>query len=114
MLDKRVQWLSGYGYILCEEVFEADNLTPFPDYFEYTVYDKNLREVDGWEITWDNAVKYIFPHMDTDDIPYFETLKKQWIDYYNIDVAAENEYEAIMERPILSVQAVSRSAIPTA
>ena len=95
MIDKRGQWLAN-SYILCDAVFEADNFTPWPDYFEYTVYDHNLDELGGFEITWANAEAYLFPRMDTDDVPFAETLKAQWLKYYDISTEDEASFEEIM------------------
>lgn len=104
MLDKRAQWL-GNIYILCEAVFLEDNETPFPDYFEYTVFDSKLRELGGFSVDFQDCVKYVFPHMDTDDIPYFDKLKDQWEKWYNITEKDYDEFDEIMEeeKPLLSV-----------
>ena len=83
MIDKRAQWL-GNIYILCEAVWLEDNPTPFPDCFEYTVFDSKLREIGGFELDFVDCVQYIFPYMDTDDIPYGETLRRQWERWYHI------------------------------
>ena len=83
MIDKRAQWL-GNLYILCEAVWLDDNPTPFPDYFEYTVFDSKMREIGGFELDFVDCVQYIFPYMDTDDIPYGEKLKAQWEEWYGI------------------------------
>lgn len=103
MLDKRAQWL-GNLYVLCEAVFEADNDTPFPDYFDYTVFDSKLREIGGFSIDFQLCIKYVFPHMDTDDIPYFDKLKDQWEKWYAITQADYDEFDKVMEeKPLLSV-----------
>jgi hypothetical protein len=83
MIDKRAQWL-GNLYVLCEAVWLEDNPTPFPDYFEYTVFDSKLREIGGFELDFVDCVQYIFPYMDTDDIPYGDKLKEQWEKWYGI------------------------------
>ena len=95
MIDKRGQWLANF-FILCEAIFEADNWTPFPDYFEYTVYNNNLDEIGGFTINFADAEKYLFPKMDTDDVPFAETLKAQWIKWYNITSQDESEFYDIM------------------
>jgi energy-coupling factor transporter ATP-binding protein EcfA2 len=103
MLDKRAQWL-GNIYVLCEAVFEDDNETPFPDYFNYTVFDSKLRETGSFSLDFQDCVKYIFPHMDTDDIPYLGKLAEQWKQWYNITESDYEEFEHIMEeKPLLSV-----------
>ena len=44
MIDKRAQWVEGMS-ILCEAVFEYGNLTSTPNYFHYTVYNKELEVI---------------------------------------------------------------------
>jgi hypothetical protein len=124
MIDKRAQWL-GNIYILCEAVFLEDNETPLPDFFEYTIFDSKLREVGGFELDFVDCMSHVFPHMDTDDIPYGDRLKDQWEKWYgicecknvglhepedkhNCRICAKEEYDnfdKIMEneRPLLSV-----------
>lgn len=95
MIDKRAQWL-GNIYILCEAVWEEDNPLPFPDYFEYSVFDSKLREIGGFKLDFVDCVEYIFPFMDTDDIPYFENLKSQWESWYSIIEEDYEEFEKVM------------------
>lgn len=103
MIDKRAQWL-GNIYILCEAVFLDDNDTPFPDYFTYTVFDSKLRELGGFDVNFQDCVTYVFPHMDTYDIPYFDKLTKQWEQWYNIQPADYDDFDKVMEeKPLLSV-----------
>jgi energy-coupling factor transporter ATP-binding protein EcfA2 len=103
MIDKRAQWL-GNIYVLCEALFEDDNDTPFPDCFQYTVFDSKLKELGGFEVDFDDCVTYVFPHMDTDDIPYAEKLKEQWTQWYNITEKDYEQFDNIMEeKPMLSV-----------
>jgi len=83
MIDKRAQWL-GNIYVLCEAIWLEDNPTKYPDYFEYTVFDSKLREIGGFELDFVDCIEYIFPYMDTDDIPYGEMLKSDWEAWYNI------------------------------
>ena len=103
MIDKRAQWL-GNIYVLCEAVFLDDNETPFPDYFEYTVFDSKLREVGGFEVTFQDCLEHVFPYMDTDDIPYADRLKEQWEKWYQITEKDYDDFDNIMvEKPLLSV-----------
>lgn len=102
MLDKRAQWLANI-WVLCEAVWLSDNLTALPDYFEYTIYDSNLVEIGGFELEFIDCVNYVFPHMDTDDIPYLENLKKQWVEWFDITDKDYEEFDSIMEKPLLSV-----------
>lgn len=95
MIDKRAQWL-GNIYILCEAVWLEGNETPFPDCFEYTVFDSKLREIGGFELDFIDCVKYVFPYMETDDIPYGEKLKAQWEKWYNIVPKDYEGFERIM------------------
>ena len=98
MIDKRAQWLAN-EYVLCEAKFDSDNFTIAPDYFEYTVYDSNLKEINGFTLEAADCAKYLWPDMDTDDIPFAQALKAQWIHYYDIAPADEAEFIDIMEGP---------------
>lgn len=100
MLDKRVQWLENNS-ILCEAGFERDNLSANPDYFHYTVYNSKLEEVNDFDIPAAYYREYIWPEMDTDDIPFKESLDRQFSAYYNIDERAVKRFEAVMnhEKP---------------
>jgi hypothetical protein len=125
MIDKRAQWL-GNIYVLCEAVFLEGNETPYPDYFTYTVFDSKLKELGGFDVDFADCVKHVFPHMDTDDVPYADKLKEQWEKWYGITACrypeahgtekdepcqicgdeTYDEFDRIMEeKPLLSVLA---------
>ena len=95
MIDKRAQWLSNY-YILCESKFQEDNHGHTPDYFEYTTYDNQLNEIGGFELETLDAARYIWPHMDTDDVPMKKALEKSWAWYYDINPESRNRFNEIM------------------
>ena len=103
MLDKRAQWL-GNILILCEAIWESDNLTPWPDYFQYTIYDSKLTEIGDFYITWNEAETFIFPHMDTDDIPIKRQLFRQFVQYFGISEDDMQEFAEIMGIPYVPLE----------
>jgi energy-coupling factor transporter ATP-binding protein EcfA2 len=107
MVDKRVQWL-GTVYVLCEAIWNPGNYGYEPDLFRYTVYDHEMKEIEGagFELYYDECKQYIFPHMDTYDIPAFENLTLSWTKWFGIEDKDFEEFKAIMEeKPLLSVLA---------
>jgi len=92
MLDKRAQWVEDFS-ILCEAVFEEGNLSSIPNYFHYTIYDKTLEVISEFELDTVDMLRYVWPYMDTDDIPFFEAFKKQFISYYDISPDNMDEWE---------------------
>ncbi|MDE1824359.1 MAG: hypothetical protein KGH74_03600 [Candidatus Micrarchaeota archaeon] len=96
MLDKRAQWVEDFS-ILCEAVFEQGNLTSMPNSFHYTVYDKYLEVLNEFDLDTMDMLRYVWPFMDTDDIPFFEAFKKQFEDYYSISEDDVAEWQRTME-----------------
>lgn len=96
MLDKRAQWVESLS-ILCESVFLEDNNGIVPDYFHYTVYDNALDYMGEFDLDTDTCSKYIWPGMDTYDIPDFDSFKTQCEQYWDIDQAKDRQYDEYMK-----------------
>ena len=95
MLDKRAQWVENVS-ILCEAVFEEGNLSPAPDYFHYTVYGSDLEVIQEFDLDTEDMAKYVWPQMDTYDIPDFERFKQTFISYYDIAPGDEADFQKKM------------------
>jgi hypothetical protein len=91
MLDKRAQWVEDLA-ILCEAVFDEDNLTSLPNRFHYTVYDKALNIINEFELDTVDLIENVWPGMDTDDIPFFKAFRDQMISYYSINAQDKLEF----------------------
>lgn len=104
MLDKRAQWVEGYS-ILCEAEFDDGNIGIVPDRFHYTVFDKALTQINEFWLDVEDCKKYIWPGMDTFDIPAFEDFKDQFIAYWGIGAEDEIEYQDKMETAYRYVKA---------
>lgn len=120
MLDKRVQWLEDFA-ILCEAGFEAKNLGISPDYFDYSIYDSSLNHRADLDFTLPAAYckQYIWPAMNTYDIPMLEALSKQFIDYYSITDSDEKAFEEsmVISNPIKhedTTHIINESIVPEA
>ena len=96
MLDKRAQWVEDFS-ILCEAVFEDGNVSSMPNYFHYTVYDKGLEVITEFDLLSEDMLEHVWPYMDTDDIPFFEGFKQQFISYYGISPEDMTEWERTIE-----------------
>lgn len=108
MLEKRAQWVEDFS-ILCEAVFEDGNLTSMPNYFHYTLYDKELTPFNEFEIDALDMLKYVWPYMDTDDIPFFEAFKQQFISYYDIGEKDISDWGKAIDRAMGEVPLVPLS-----
>ena len=95
MLDKRAQWVEDFS-ILCEAVFEAGNMTSIPDYFHYTCYDKYLEAFNEFDLETEDMLRYVWSRMDTDDIPFFEAFKREFISYYDISPDDMDQWDRTM------------------
>jgi energy-coupling factor transporter ATP-binding protein EcfA2 len=95
MIDKRAQWVEDVS-ILCEARFEDGNMTSSPDYFHYTVYDKSLEVLNEFELDFVDMKKWVWPGMETDDIPFFSAFKTQMESYYNIGPMDKREFDKIV------------------
>ena len=95
MLDKRAQWVEDFS-ILCEAVFDSGNLTATPDYFHYTVYDRYLDPISEFDIDVEDCKRYIWPGMDTDDIPSFDDFKEEQETYWHLDQGDYAEVRALV------------------
>ena len=95
MIDKRAQWVEDVS-ILCEDVFEEWNDSELPDYFHYTVYNEKLEVLDEFDLESADMLRWVWPYMDSDDIPFFEAFKKQFISYYGIGPEDIRQFEKTM------------------
>ena len=95
MLDKRAQWVEDFS-ILCEAHFESGNLSATPDGFDYTVYDKYVEPINSFSIDVEDCKKYIWPGMDTDDIPSFEDFKAEQEAYWALTPADYGEVRMLV------------------
>lgn len=100
MLDKRAQWTESIS-ILCEAKFEEKNETTVPDYFEYTVFDNNLNYLTDFSIDSDDFARYVWPEMDTYDIPNFQTFRSEFETYWSLTRNDYDEFEETMRKAYL-------------
>ena len=102
MLDKRVQWVEDFS-ILCEAIFDQGNVSARPDFFQYTIYNKAFEVINDFEIDTDDMEKYVWPGMDTDDIPFFESFKRQFTSYWDIREEDMGNWEESMDMAMAKV-----------
>lgn len=104
MLDKRAQWTESIS-ILCESVFLEENISTVPDYFQFTVFDNNLNYLTDFSIDSDDLAKYVWPGMDTYDIPDFENFKEQFRQYWSLTAEDTEEYDEYIRKAHLYTKA---------
>ena len=90
MIDRRTQWLADF-YILCKSHHTKESF-PYPAYFEYTVYDENLKWANQFYLHGELAKRFLYGRFDTDHIPFFDQLVEMLKDELGIDGAAEAAY----------------------
>ena len=82
MIEKRAQWLSD-TYILCQAEYIPE--VPQPVEFRYSVYDENLEKNMEFGIEGLDAIDYIYPLFDTNEIPGWQDLAAQFKKQYRLE-----------------------------
>lgn len=90
MVDKRSQWLADY-YILCRAV-HLPQTAPYPTYFEYVVYNEELKSAGEFRLNGGAARHYLYRMFDTDYIPFFDRLVALLREEMDIGEAEEAAY----------------------
>lgn len=92
-IEKRMQWLSD-RYILCKAIYKSDQALEWeiPDWFHYTIFNEDLKVTGQKDISSQNAVRYMMPYYDTEEIPFSDKLLRDFESYFQIQKDDMQDY----------------------
>ena len=97
MIDKRAQWLGDF-YWLCIGNYIPETAPPMPESFSYQIFDRDLKKINAFDISGEDATRWLFPRFITEDVPLSDARIRQFIDFFEIEDEDKKEFALDMIR----------------